>query len=750
MADAAGCPDERGTFPIIESGRDGEIQGLFAPHMIGEDVVGTSGVTFEGLAIEPTAIRATLRSAAGDAVLVLRAAECHPDDAQASGSFSYAREIPPQSGERLRQALDALERSVRSQDSGNFWKTRSNRRADDANPGRSGFPLFSTSMNETILGLLMILLGAIFFLGIDLREWWRQSGFQGPDGRRVLWAVLGITALGACLRFGIDATFIREAYAIPSIAWLGESIDLGSPIDAYPQGPDLVVSSLGLLLADDPFDAWFVTHQLIGSLSVFLAYGAAKEMSGTAAVGVIAAALLAFWPQHIRVSASEVTHVHLIFWTLLVLNWAFLASRTGRMRSFFALSWLAATMCIMRPEAPLLLLGVGLIALTHGSGIRLKFRSVPRWMMLALVVWLIVPTFLTILADKSIDNFTASQHSESVGFDSIIDTLACLVIPDGRNAFFDPQTSPLWLWPLCLWGGVVLWRQGRRGAALGLGAIVLTFLTLYSGLPYAVTLWKMSRYHATMLPAVVLLTAAGTWDIFGRLKWTGRNAATRTMAGVMLAASGCALWSPALSGLPLDWQRDKEIAIEFGRSHPVLWGDDVRIITPDNRRRFLDLSPRSYISALTRGRQEARMAVTVPFAVATLGVGAPAPKAYFFGGLYCYLAVLPGETINPQCAAMERTFELKEIARATLDEAAYLVAYQDTRIRGPLTLRLYEVGRRKLSPTDAAALIPAPLTPDHAGSVSGYPVGASTSPFMDAPQPPIDAPLGPAFKQVPW
>ena len=234
------------------------------------------------------------------------------------------------------------------------------------------------TFTNTVTALILILIGALLFLLHDAKEWWRRTGFSDEDGRRYLGALLALTGVGAALRFGVDPTFIREAYALPSISWLGETIDLGAAIDAYPQGPDLTVSTIGLWLSSDPFDAWFTVHQLLGTLTIFVAFGAGKALLGHKAGGLITAALIAFWPQHIRLSASEVTHVHLIFWTFLAINWALMAAQNGKKLTFHTLVWLSATMAIMRPEAPLLLLGIGIIALGHGPGVRSEVRSVTR------------------------------------------------------------------------------------------------------------------------------------------------------------------------------------------------------------------------------------------------------------------------------------------------------------------------------------------------------------------------------------
>ena len=210
------------------------------------------------------------------------------------------------------------------------------------------------------------------------------------------------------------------------------------------------------------------------------------------------------------------------------------------------------------------------------------------------------------------------------------------------------------------------------------------------------------------------------------------------------------LCGPRLFALPMDWQQDLHGAIELGRNHSELWGKKVRIVTPDNRRRFLDQSPRNYVSALTRGRQEARMAIPVAYAAKYLRTDEEWTETYFYGGLYCYLAVLPDENINPQCRAMERIFEMTEVGSITVDTPPYLVAYKDTRVKGTLKLPLYRIGKRKLSPDEAMKLVPAPIGTDAVDSVPGYPIGSATSPFTDAPQPGIGASIAPAYKQVPW
>ena len=239
-------------------------------------------------------------------------------------------------------------------------------------------------------------------------------------------------------------------------------------------------------------------------------------------------------------------------------------------------------------------MGIGIIALGHGPGVRSKFapsRAGSSWVchMAAL------PHVHDILGDKSIDNFTKDEHGESIGFDSVLAALGCFVIPDGRNAFFDAETSPLWLWPLCVWGFVVLW-QGLPMDALGLGSMVVTYMILYSGLPYSVVIWKMSRYHATMLPAVVLLTAVGM-GCSGATQMDQEVDKRRLSAGVGISGRLRSMVS-ALFALPMDWQQDLHGAIELGQNHSSC-GQEGAVVTPDVEDASSIKSPQLCLSAYT-------------------------------------------------------------------------------------------------------------------------------------------------------
>ena len=173
----------------------------------------------------------------------------------------------------------------------------------------------------------------------------------------------------------------------------------------------------------------------------------------------------------------------------------------------------------------------------------------------------------------------------------------------------------------------------------------------------------------------------------------------RIATGIGVAVVGCAAWFPSLTELPLAWQQGLNATLDLGREQEVLWKENVRIVTPDNRRRFRDLSPRLYIVPLTRGRQSETMAVPVAHALAKLHVGSDKTEAYFYAGHFCALATLPGERQNPQCQAMFDTFELTEIKpRFDINADSYLTVYQHKKNAKAFSIAVYKIGARKLPP----------------------------------------------------
>ncbi|MEZ4268701.1 MAG: glycosyltransferase family 39 protein [Myxococcota bacterium] len=153
---------------------------------------------------------------------------------------------------------------------------------------------------------------------------------------------------------------------------------------------------IGPLLAKNPYDAWFFANITYGTLTVLAAYALGAALTNRRRTGLITAALFAFWPQHIRFSASEATHIAFVLWATTALALAALAARTGRLRTFAALVATTAAAVITRPEAALFVPACALLAIAHGPGVRTRLLSPPRIALVVLAAWLLLPTVLTI------------------------------------------------------------------------------------------------------------------------------------------------------------------------------------------------------------------------------------------------------------------------------------------------------------------------------------------------------------------
>ena len=212
----------------------------------------------------------------------------------------------------------------------------------------------------------------------------------------------------------------------------------------------------------------------------------------------MAAALIACWPQHIRFSASEATHIGLVLWAFLAIGWTARASRTGSFSDFFAAATSASMMLTMRPEAGLW--GPGLLALGVGfapgalESMKKPGAALARLAVVGVLLALFIPQLLVTGADATTLG-PAADSPEALDMDSLLGLPRALFMPTEFNAFFDPATAPVWLWPL-VWIPVVMARtRAARATAWAAMLTILLFFVLYVKMPPAVTLWAMGRYH---------------------------------------------------------------------------------------------------------------------------------------------------------------------------------------------------------------------------------------------------------------
>lgn len=764
--DGGACPDAEGRIPVLGAEDSREVAKLLGPLRPGDALPGApAGWRLASWSLERSEVRLRLEGPAGArAEAALRNVSCPAGDLGNTASF---RVVTLESAAGGDEALRALAAHVSARDRGGFFRTfvepaPAQGRAppgaggdDPAAPDPFGLPLHRSST-----GLALLLLLAALALVSDLPSLLRDAGLRGPGAGRAVLGLAAVTAAGLAVRLAVEPTFLREAHPLLEIPPRNGLPVLGLPIEPYPQGPQLLFAALRSLLPADPWDAWFASQLVLGTLTIpaawilgALALGArpgvvsdAAGAGGPATGGFLAAALLAAWPQHVRLSTSESVHLSVALVATLALATSMAAARSGRLTALFAAAGAASATCLMRPEAALWIPPLAVVLLGAGPGVRRTLLAVHRpaaWARLAgLAAFgaLLVPVLLDVAATDSASRLSpASSTGEAVGIAAVGRGLVALVRPDGRNAFFDAATTPVWLWPLSLAGAWVAFRHGSRVLAAAALLAVVSFFVLYASMGPAGVVFTMARYHASAFPAVLVLATFGTDALLRRLLPL-RSGLRRATAGAGLAAAGLVFWWPALETLPMDWQRELTFALDLGRREPPVVPDGARVVTPDNRRRFLDLAPRDLVLPLTGARFHGGEAVPVSEALARLHAD-PArpddPESFFWRGLHCHLAVAPGsgEREDPQCSAMFAAFELTPVETLEITEPCYLEAYVASRPSPPLEIGLYRIGRRKLSPEAALPLLPAPVARAAPGAV--FPMAAGANPQTDPADPPL-------------
>lgn len=748
------CVDDFARAPVIEAGRETDIIALFAPHRTTQALAGHPGWTFVGIGVAKQRIEATLVGPSGEtSTLKVAWHGCVSDDDLISKSFGLT--IEGAAG-----PAKTLANRVIANDTGGFFrsfampsgyrKTAKSGTQGAALPDWDGHGVGDESYQMPLtrhLNVIIVLLlfGCLLSWLVEFPFLLKELRLIGSPGARTTWITLFGIMLGALLvRHLAGSTFIREAYPFPNVAWQLEGTKnvLMGQLDAYPKGPETLMHWLGPALSDDPYEAWFLARIHMGTLTVFWSFVVGATLFKRRAAGLAFAAVLAFLPHHVRISATESTHVDFIFFGSAAVALLITAARNGRFTTFLAATLTAVATALTRPEAALVVVGFVILALAAGPQIRNKWKSPLHVGVALFLAWCILPQMMHVLGDDTTKNFAPDSKYEGLNFDALFTAIGALGDPTGGNALFDWQISPLWVYPSVFFGAVMLWRKGQRGVAVGLSVVVFTYLFLYSGLPASVTLWKMGRYHSALLIGAVPLMATGLWlalehVAYFKLPWR------RSLGVAAVSLLGLAIWWPAIAGLPMDWQKDAQFIIELGRKHAdTLQGESARIILPDNRRRFLDQSPRKAVVPLTQQKGSIESGVTIAHALEFYRPpGRPhAVPAYYYEGLFCFMARDPeqGEEMNPQCDAMRKTFDLEVVDSLEVGPEVYLNKYLNVRPAGSLTFRLYRVGRRKLHPAAALKMLPPPEE-RHANRKRDIaaPFGHATSQYMEPVVPPL-------------
>lgn len=491
---------------------------------------------------------------------------------------------------------------------------------------------------------------------------------------RVAWALAAITLAGAALRLGLAVNAPMNAHAFSRMIPLAVELYRG-PLLAW-------VSARGHDIALTDVQSWSNLALAVVMPVAFFAH--ARLLLGDARTALVAAAIMAFLPMHIRFSRSDVTFIA----SLLASSSTFVAlygsltdpSRRWRLGCAAMIPVLSLATYSARPEnMAFVLLDLGALGLYLRAGL-------PRGR-LALAAALIAAT-----AAYSAATDLLVHYRQNVGEGLSVDTLrhAASIFVDARyNTLINPWMTPPPLPALAVVGAVTLWREGRRSRAVFLVAWLSTFFIVHSFIRPS-TVAMQARYHLHLVSPFVLLAAAAT----PRVAALPRAAAAALLAWLAL--------SPLLHrGFIRDtdytemheyaflrrvrWRVDPSCTVlEFGPA--VELPRPAHYLALRSQRMAMRLrggavyEPRSLQIGMIPSDNRSTEASEV-FALSDAFVARPPPCLYYYESAACTThGAAPGALAQP-CAEVRRRFALTPVA----EEHHRLHPYDDVILRRVLT-----------------------------------------------------------------
>lgn len=491
---------------------------------------------------------------------------------------------------------------------------------------------------------------------------------------RVAWTLAAITLAGAALRLALAVDAPMNAHAFSRLIPLAVELYRG-PLLAW-------VSARGHDIALTDVQSWSNLALAVVMPVAFFAH--ARLLLGDARTALVAAAIMAFLPMHIRFSRSDVTFIT----SLLASSSTFVAlygsltdpSRRWRLGCAAMIPALSLATYSARPEnMAFVLLDLGALGLYFRAGL-------PRGR-LALAAALIAAT-----AAYSTVTDLLVHYRQNVGEGLSLDTLrhAASILVDRRyNTLINPWMTPPPLPILAVVGAVTLWRAGRRNRAVFLVAWLALFFVVHSFIRPS-TVAMQARYHLHLVSPFALLAAAAT----------PRVAALPRAAAVALVA-----WLALSPFFHRGFIRDTDYTemheyaflrrlrgrvdpsctvLEFGPA--VELPRPVHYLAPRSQRMAMRLrggvayEPRSLqIGMIPSDNRSAE--VSEVFALSDAFVARPPPCLYYFESAACTThSAAPGALARP-CEEVRRRFALTPVA----EERHRLRPYDDVIVRRVLT-----------------------------------------------------------------
>lgn len=356
--------------------------------------------------------------------------------------------------------------------------------APGAPPGP--YSLIDWVTDGTVQSLLFLVL-----LGILLRVALRRCR------PAVIWTLLGVTAFSVLLRYvmPVETSFTAWPYkrAVPLALSMYEG-----PVLAHLSG----WFGFTIYLDDLVFEVnrWMA---MLSPLALFLHSRKLLRHDGSA---IVAAAILAVYPSHIRHSASDVLFIQSLFMSSLAFAALYTAMEESRrwwgVASAIAFPFLAVSCYQSRPLniifAPLFL--AALLLTIRGHSVPRRISVIAGGVICATAAW-------------SIWTYLLPHFSGQVRSGLSVETLAGFyaTFTGPQNVIFDPWITPIGLIVLFLAGAVYLWRRGGDWRLKGVFLVgwFFAFFVAHGVIPTAEVL-VVSRYLLHLAPPVILLAAATT------------------------------------------------------------------------------------------------------------------------------------------------------------------------------------------------------------------------------------------------
>lgn len=602
---------------VIETGREADVLALLSPYSLGSDV---EGWIIEGVSIEATSIDVSLERSGESAHLIL--VHVSEGDVQSSSSSFGFR---CSDSDDARPAFDTLIETVRQNDDSTFWRTRASARPE---------PTFSraTSIDGLVFATLFLLLLVVIAFRIAERRWVLALIAGGGVALRI-W-LSPRTMLGAWF-YSRTTPIQRAIEESASLRWL--NLQWGgewAEID--------ILLVIGFVFA------------AVTPLALFLH---ARLLLGDERRALMAAALVAVLPVHLRFSASEVAFIPSIVFSSSLFAAAHGVMKGSRRVALFSAAALVPMSIATLYARPLNMLFVVLLAL-YVAIVETTASKRRRFVAAAVPILCAIPITVVHLFESYGDNLR-----EGASLRVLVDA-AALVFDGDKNTLINMSITP---WPLLFMiiVGLILFARLPKAERSRVERRRYLFLVVWLGVFFVTHAYVVpasaavqARYHLHLVVPVVFMAAMGLQLIDRRSR---RGAVAVGL--VMLAAP------LTHQGFIRDVAYNDLAELAFVRSVQSAIPENCEVV--EYAATDMDARFRRGGLLLADGR------FSLPYTLVVQRPGEPIAPAsqtqcrLVYEGLSCQSDKEPSEAIAPECAQLIRAGSLSPSETASFTSRIY-------------------------------------------------------------------------------